>query len=592
MAGQKLETTISMTDKFSKTTMVFEKKLYDLLKPVNNLNKSLDKLGKAFQFKDLGQSLNLLKKSSTEFFFNIRNIGESFGYVRYAVVGVFNLLDKVTAKGDDLAKLSERLGFTVEELQKFEYVADLAGVSSETFVKGVKKLSEASVEAAGGTKEQVKAFKALGISVKNTDGSIKSSQELLLAMADRFAVTGKGELSASQKIYAAQKLLGKSGADMITVLNQGSAAIKEQMDELVALGIIDEDQAKKSAVYRDEVGKLKRAIDYLSISVASDLFGPMTESVKYLTWYLKSNRETLVKSIQPFINKIPEMVEVFTGALPGIIDAFMDVASTVKTVVDYIGVKWPVLLTVFSGVGLPLVVMVYSAVKSMLLFANTIWRVAYFFKTSFSSSAKKATADTAGVNKKISETAVATQKTESRLSRLLNALKRTAAGYDKLGVSAKKAKVGLEQSGNSAIMSSKKMAGALTAAWAAAEAFEKLTDKNDERYKNMSGFSKGLRVSLDVIEDIPIFGSLVKGLENLSVDKVDFEKSGVADLSSSMGDLEDSDLFRAVTSTKTVNNNHHSTIDVNFNNVPKNATIKRRGFDDPSMFGFSMSPAF
>lgn len=522
MAGQKLETTISMTDKFSKTTMVFEKKLYDLLKPVNNLNKSLDKLGKAFQFKDFGQSLNLLKKSSTDFFFNIRNIGESFGYLRYAIGGVFNLLDKVTAKGDDLAKLSERLGFSVEELQKFEYVADLAGVSSEGFAKGIKKLSETSYLAANGSKELRTAFRALGVSLKNKDGSFKSGQEMLLSLADRFAEKGKRELSASQKIFAAQKLLGKSGVDMITILNQGSAAIKEQMEELVALGIIDDEQAKKSALYRDEVGKLKRAIDYLSISVASDLFGPMTESVRYLTWYLKSNRETLVKSIQPFIDKIPEMVKVFTGALPGIIDAFMDVAGTVKTVVDYIGVKWPVLLTVFSGVGLPLVVMVYSAVKSMLLFANTIWRVAYFFKTAFSSSVKKASADTAGVNKKISETSVVAQKTGSRLSRLLNALRRTSAGYDKLGASAKKAKVGLDQSGNSAVMSSKKMAGALTAAWAAAEAFEKLTDKNDERYKNMSGLEKAGRVTLDVMEDIPIFGSILKGIENLSHDKVDF----------------------------------------------------------------------
>lgn len=611
MAEQKLETTISMTDKFSKTTMVFEKKLYDLLKPVNNLNKSLEKLGKAFQFKDLGQSLNLLKKSSTEFFFNIRNIGESFGYIRYAVVGVFNLLDKVTAKGDNLAKLSERLGFTVEELQKFEYVADLAGVGSETFVKGVKKLSEASVEAAGGTKKQAEAFDALGISVKNADGSIKSSQELLLAMADRFAVSGEGELSASQKIYAAQKLLGKSGADMITVLNQGSAAIKEQMDELVALGIIDYDQAEKSAVYRDEVGKLKRAIDYLSISVASDLFGPMTESVKYLTWYLKSNREMLVKSIQPFINKIPEMVEVFTGALPGIIDAFMDVASTVKTVVDYIGVKWPVLLTVFSGVGLPLVVMVYSAVKSMLLFANTIWRVAYFFKTSFSSSAKKATADTAGVNKKISETAVVTQKTESMFKRLSSVaskslfavrngtgkavvkvkslattVKQAASSFTLMGQSAQKAVTKVNAAGASSMKMIGKVAGSLMLLDSAGSFLAHMTDK-DKSKSFLDKFD-------EFVEDLPILGNFWKFGKNIAISDVEFEDSSDLDLTKSMQSegLDMSELFKMVAATKSTNMATHSTIDVNFNNVPKDTVIKRREFNDSTMFGYSMNPAF
>ena len=80
MAGQKLETTISMTDKFSKTVADFEKKLYHTLKPINSLEKSFKRLGDAFALKELGKSFNMLKSSSTEFFFNIRNIGQSFGY--------------------------------------------------------------------------------------------------------------------------------------------------------------------------------------------------------------------------------------------------------------------------------------------------------------------------------------------------------------------------------------------------------------------------------------------------------------------------------------------------------------------------------
>lgn len=591
MAGQKLETTISMTDKFSKTVIDFEKKLYHTLKPVNSLEKSLKKLGDAFALKDIGKNLSLLKNSSTEFFFNIRNIGQSFGYIKEAFVGVVNLLDKVTSKGDQLAKTSERLGFTVEELQKFEYVADLAGVSSENFVKGMKKLSEASVEAAGGTETQIKAFRALGISVKNADGSIKSSQELLLAMADRFAESGKRELSASQKIYAAQKLLGKSGVDMITVLNQGSEAIKAQMDELVSLGIIDKKQAEESALYRDEVGKLNRAINHLSISVASDLFGPMTESVKYLTDYLKNNRETLVKTIQPFINKIPEMAETFTKALPEILDAFTKIAGGAKWVVDFVGIQFPVLAAAVSGVLLPLLAMIVSFGKVVKSVFSTAFRVGYFAVSRFSDGAKKATVSTAAANKKLSETVVVAKKTESRFSRLINALRRTSAGYDKLGASAKKAKVGLDQSGNSAVMSTKKMAGALTAAWAAAEAFEKLTDKDDERYKNLSGLEKVGRVTLDVMEDVPILGSILKGFENLSVDKVDFGSPSVPNLASGMGDLEDSELFNMATEKRTDHYNH-STIDVNFNNVPKDTVIKRRGSVDPTMFGYSMSPAF
>lgn len=591
MAEKSLETTISMTDKFSKTVVDFEKKLYGLLKPVDKINGSLEKLGKAFQFEDLGKSLGLLKKSSTDLFFNLHNTGKSFGYIKDVFKGVVSLLDKTTARGDSLAKTSKRLGFTVEELQKFEYVADLAGVSSENFTKGIKQLSRASVEAAGGQEELKKAFKSLGIGLKNKDGSLKSSQELLFSLADRFAETGKRELSSSEKIFAANKILGKSGVELITVLDQGSEAIKSQMDELVSLGIVKNEDAKKSEKYRDEVSKLKRAIDNLSFSVAGDLLGPMTESVVFLTNYMKKNKDSLVKSIMPFIQKIPEMTKVFTDALPGVIEAFKDVAATVSGVVDFVGVKWPILITVFSGVGIPLVLMIYSAVKSFLLLLNTIGRVAYFFKTAFSGSAKKASLSTETLSNKLNKTSVSAKRTESRFRSLLSSLKKVSLGFDKVGSSAKKASLNVSKSGNSAVMSSRKMAGALAAAWAVGDAFERLTDSEDERYKNKSGFDKALRVFADVIEDIPIFGNFVKGIENLSVDKVDFGDSGVDDLSSLMN-LDESNLFKEAMTTKTINNNTRSSVDINLRGFPKETVVTKRGFDDPTLYGFSMAPAF
>lgn len=597
MAEQRLDTTISMTDKFSKTVADFEKKLYHTLKPVDKVNKSLERLGKAFQFKELGTSLNLLKQSSTDFFFNIRNIGQSFGYIKEAFVGVVHLLDKVTAKGDQLAKTSGRLGFTVEELQKFEYVADLAGVSSEQFTKGMKNLSDASYQAVSGQKEFRKAFYSLDIPLKKADGSLKSSQDLLLDLADRFAKTGEKELSVNQKIFAAQKLFGKSGVDLITVLNQGSAAIKEQMDELVDLGIIEEEDAKKSEAYRDSVSKLNRAIDHLSFTVAKDLFGPMTESVQYLTNYLKENRDVLVKTLDPFIKKIPEMTQVFIGALPGIIEAFEDVAGTVKWVVDFIGVKWPILLTVFSGVGIPLTLMIYSAVKSFLLLLNTVGRVAMFFKTAFTGSAKKASSAVSQTTQKASIFRSSLNRLKSAgassvgvFKKLTSTLFRTGKSFDKVAVSAQKSSAVVTKSGNSAMFMSKKLMGALIALDAAGNVLEQITDKENERYKDVSGARKAGLAVVDFFKSIPVLGSFVGAAENLSVDKVDFGDMPRDWLSESMN-LEDSDLFNAVSQSKTITTNNHSTIDVNFNGFPKNTEFKRHGYNDPS-FGYSMSPAF
>lgn len=616
MAENRLETIISVTDGFSKNVAAFERKLYDTLKPITNVNRSLEKLGKAFQFKDLGESMGLLKKSSMEFFYNIRNIGQSFGYVKEAFLGVVNLLDKVTAKGDYLAKTSERLGFTVEELQKFEYVADLAGVSSEKFTKGMKTLSDASYRAVSGQEEFRKAFSALQIPLKNADGKLRSSQELFLDLADRFSKKGIGEYSINQKIFAAQKLLGKSGTDMITVLNQGSDAIKKQMQELVDLGIVKEEDAEKSALYRDEVGKLRRAIDYLSVAVARDLFSPMTESVQYLTNYLKANRNVLVETIRPFIKKIPEMTEVFIGTLPDVIDALKKIVTAVKWVVDIVGVKWPVLLTVFSGVGIPLVLMIYSAVKSFLLLLNTITRVAYFFKTSFSNSTKKASeavsqstkkislfrscldrlkiagASSMGAFKRLSSVASksmlvvrnGTGKAIVKVKSLTSTVRQAASSFSLMGNSAQKAVAKVNAAGTSSMKMIKKVAGSMLLLDTAGEFLAHMTDK-DKSKSSMEKFD-------EFMGDLPILGGFWKFGRNMTTDDVEFEDTSNLDLTSSMhsDELEMSELFKMVT-TKSNDKVTHSTIDVNFNNVPKDTLISRHGYNDPS-FGFSMSPAF
>ena len=332
-----LETMISVTDGFSAGFLAFEKRVKHATKPVENLKSALKSFDRISGLKNFRLAFEDLSKHSAAFLFNVRNIGQSFGYIGNAFKGVVSTLDKVSSRGDELAKTSERLGFTVVELQQFRYVADLAGVSSENFTKGIRKLSEASVEAAGGSKIQKEAFKALGISVKKSNGEIKSSQDLLLELSQRFVETGPRALSASEKIFAAQKLLGKSGTELITVLNQGPDAIKAQMDELLKLGYMTEEQAKACEKYSESLMKMKVAVDNLTTALAGDILGPMTSSVEYLTEFLSQNKSVFKEALDPFVKQIPEMAKTFAAALPDVLKVFDKVMWAVNGFVDSVG---------------------------------------------------------------------------------------------------------------------------------------------------------------------------------------------------------------------------------------------------------------
>lgn len=595
-----LETMISVTDGFSAGFLAFEKRVQHATKPVENLKSVLKSFDRISGLKSFRLAFADLSKHSTAFLFNVRNIGQSFGYIGSAFKGVVSTLDKVSSRGDELAKTSERLGFTVVELQQFRYVADLAGVSSENFTKGIRKLSEASVEAAGGSKVQKEAFKALGISVKNSEGEIKSSQDLLLELSRRFVETGPKALSASEKIFAAQKLLGKSGTELITVLNQGPDAIKAQMDELIKLGYMTEKQAKASAEYRDALDKMNVAVDNLTTSLAGDILGPMTSSVEYLTEFLSQNKSVFKEALDPFVKQIPEMAKTFAAALPDVLKVFDKVMWAVNSFVDSVGLFWPTLIIVGSGIIAPLTLSLAALGKAAVslfkpfvsLFTLIAKIKAPTEKSAVAVNKMSGAADKAGavvdkMSKKASKSLRRLKKdaknTETRLNQLTVTTKKTANGFNLMGNSAVKAGTKLSSSGSKAMGVIGKMVGGLMALDAAGSFFERITDET-ERKKGVG------RIFVDTLEDLPVLGSFLKGIENLSVGKVDFGESSVPDLTAGMRDLDESELFRS--STKTINNNTHSTIDVNFNGFPKNTTITRRGTVDPSLLGYSMNPAF
>ena len=264
MAKDALQTVISVTDGFSKNFILFEKRIHHSLGPLKKLEHSMERLKRVSRFDLFKQGWSDLRKNSKDFILNIRNIGQSFGYIKTAAFGVVNVLDKVSSRGNDIAKTSRRLGLSVESLQKFRHAADLAGVPVESMQESMRKMAVGAVRASYGVEKESRAFKALKVSVKNADGTMKSSEQLLLDISDRFANAG---LSATEKLFVANEVFGKSGSKMIELLNQGPDLLHEQFEEMVRLGLITEKDAKASEDYNDALARMRRAIEGVEVAL-------------------------------------------------------------------------------------------------------------------------------------------------------------------------------------------------------------------------------------------------------------------------------------------------------------------------------------
>ena len=169
---------------------------------------------------------------------------------------------------DATGKMAQKVGLSVEELSKLQYAAKLADVDAGQLQGGLVRLSKGMIEAANNTGTARNAFAAMGISIKNTDGTLKSSGQVLDEVANKFA----GYEDSATKTALAVQLFGRAGADLIPLLNAGASGIKEAGDELERFGaVISTNAAKNAELFNDNITRLTTVGSALGQSIANDI---------------------------------------------------------------------------------------------------------------------------------------------------------------------------------------------------------------------------------------------------------------------------------------------------------------------------------
>ena len=148
--------------------------------------------------------------------------------------------------GDELFNLQAKTGIAANALIGIGNAAKLADVDMGTLGKGLNKLNVNLVKAAEGNEDLTRKFQALGVNVKDANGQVAPADQVLRQIANRFADMPDG----AQKAAAAVTLFGKSGADLIPLLNEGAAAMEEFTYK------VSEDFAARSDLFNDTITEL------------------------------------------------------------------------------------------------------------------------------------------------------------------------------------------------------------------------------------------------------------------------------------------------------------------------------------------------
>lgn len=177
---------------------------------------------------------------------------------------------------DQLSKMSQKVGISIESLSTLGYAADRSGVGLEQLEAAMVRLAVNASAAARGTGESKAAFEQLGISVTDNNGRLKSTDTLVREVAQGISQLGGG----MEKTNIAVKLFGDTGAKLIPLLDQGGDGIAALEERARSLGLeLDANTGRSAEQFNDLLADLGSLGTGVGNEIARQLLPSMTQLV-------------------------------------------------------------------------------------------------------------------------------------------------------------------------------------------------------------------------------------------------------------------------------------------------------------------------
>ena len=226
----------------------------------------------------------------------------------------------VAAYGDNIDKMSQKMGMSAEAYQEWDAILQHSGTSIESLQMSMKTLASAAETGKD-------AFDALGLSQEHI---AELSQEELFS--ETISALQQVE-DDTERTYLAGQLLGRGATELGALLNtsaEETEAMRQRVHELG--GVMSNEAVKAAARYQDSLQDMQTAFHGLSRGMLSDFLPSITSVMDGLTEIFSGNSEQGVslisdgiRSLSAEIGKIiPQIAEVGGGILTALVDAITE----------------------------------------------------------------------------------------------------------------------------------------------------------------------------------------------------------------------------------------------------------------------------
>lgn len=250
--------------------------------------------------------------------------------------GTVFAMKKAAEYGNRIDKMSQKIGMSRKSFQEWDYIMSQNGGNVETLQMGFKTLVTQIEGVQKGSKDSVKAFKALGVNVKDSNGHFRVADDVFNDVIRKLQQIK----DPTQKMILANRLFGRSAAELRPLLNQEASAIDELREKANKMGLILSEQDVKNAVkFSDTMDTFSRVFQAKFATIVMKLMPKFSEIMEKIL----SKTDTIEK-IMGYLFKL---VEVFIN----LVDWFVKLDNRWKVVIVSAGAFLAILGPIITGIG-------------------------------------------------------------------------------------------------------------------------------------------------------------------------------------------------------------------------------------------------
>lgn len=284
------------------------------------------------------------------------------------ITGIKDASVAAAAYADDILTTSTVTGLSTDALQEYQYMAELTDVSVDTITGSLTKLTKNMETAKGGTGSAAEAFNALGISVIDAEGQLRSNQEVFGEVIDKL-----GEMdNETQRDAYSMEIFGKSAQDLNPLIAQGADGIAAFAEEAHNMGyVLDGETLASLGAVDDAVQRFEKALEAAKNQAGAE-FAPAMESIfTGITELINGNVDQGMASIEKGLEQFGEKLEELGPYAEEALTVFLATFAEHLPELGETGVR--LLLALIAGIAKTAPELIPAAVDTITTIIDALW---------------------------------------------------------------------------------------------------------------------------------------------------------------------------------------------------------------------------